>query len=43
VIHNDKATGRVVVIETVHPAQDVIRVPIETARSTREPERIILF
>jgi hypothetical protein len=43
VVDNDTATGRVVVIETLHTAQDIIRVSIETASSARQPERIILF
>jgi hypothetical protein len=41
-IDSDKATGRIV-IETVHGVQDIIRVSIETARSTRQPERVIMF
>jgi hypothetical protein len=36
-------TGRVLVIETVHAAQDIIRVSIETAKSARQPEPIIIF
>jgi hypothetical protein len=36
-------TGRVVVIETMHAAADVIRVSIETAPSPRVPERVIAF
>jgi hypothetical protein len=36
-------TGRVLVIETLHAAEGMIRVSIETARSARIPERIIAF
>jgi hypothetical protein len=43
VIENGATTGRVVVVETVHAAQDIIRISIETARSARPPERIIVF
>jgi hypothetical protein len=35
-------SGRVLVIETLHTAEDVIRVSIETVRSAT-PERIIAF
>jgi hypothetical protein len=42
VIDTTTPTGRVV-IETVHAAQDIIRVSIETARSAGQPERIITF
>jgi hypothetical protein len=43
VIHTNATTGHVVVIETVHTAQDIIRVSIETARSAGLPERVIVF
>jgi hypothetical protein len=36
-------TGRVLVIETLHAAEDIIRVSIETARSAGLPERVIVF
>jgi hypothetical protein len=36
-------TGRVLVIETLHTAEDIIRVSIETARSARIPEQTIAF
>ena len=36
-------TGRVLVIETLHAAEDIIWVSIETARSARQPERVIMF
>jgi hypothetical protein len=36
-------TGRVLVIETLHAAEDIIRVSIETTRSARLPEQIIAF
>jgi hypothetical protein len=39
----NRTTGRVVVFETVHTAQDVIRISIETARFARLPERVIVF
>ena len=42
VIDHRTATGRVVVIETAHAAEDVIRVSIETVVS-RLPERVIAF
>jgi hypothetical protein len=42
-IDSDTAIGHVVIIETVHPAEDVIRVSIETVRSARLPERVIMF
>jgi hypothetical protein len=41
-IDSDTATGRVV-IETIHGAQNIIRVSIEAARSTRQPEKVIIF
>jgi hypothetical protein len=42
VIATSAHTGRVLVIETLHAAEGMIRVSIETARSAR-PERIIAF
>jgi hypothetical protein len=36
-------SGRVLVIETLHAAEDIIRVSIETAQSARLPEQIIAF
>jgi hypothetical protein len=36
-------TGRVLVIETLHAAEDIIRVSIETVRSVGQPERVIAF
>jgi hypothetical protein len=42
VIEHATATGRAVVIETVHTAQDIIRVSIEPAVS-RPSERVIAF
>jgi hypothetical protein len=43
IIDRATATGRVVVVETVHAAEDIIRVSIEMARAARQPERIIVF
>jgi len=43
VIEHATGSGRVVVIETVHAAEDVIRVSIETARAAWQPERVIAF
>ena len=43
VIEHATASGRVVVIETVHAAEDVIRVSIEPARAAWQPERVIVF
>ena len=43
VIDADATTGRVVVIETLRADQDIVRVSIETARSERLPERVIVF
>ena len=43
VMTTNAQTGRVLVIETVHAAQDIIRVSIETARSAGLPERVIVF
>jgi hypothetical protein len=40
---NSTTPARVLVVETVDAAQDVIRISIETGRSSREPERIIVF
>jgi hypothetical protein len=34
---------RVVIFETMHAAQEVIRISIETASHARQPERIIAF
>jgi hypothetical protein len=42
VIATSAHTGRVLVIETLHAAEGMIRVSIETARSAK-PERIIAF
>lgn len=42
-IEHATGAGRVVVIETVHAAEDVIRVSIETARAEWQPERVIAF
>lgn len=36
-------SSRVLIIETLHAAEDIIRVSIETARSQRLPERVIVF
>ena len=40
---NDTSAGRIVVVETVHSAQDIIRISIETAGHARQSEPIILF
>jgi hypothetical protein len=43
VLATNAQTGRVLVIETLHTAEDIIRVSIETVTSPRLPERIITF
>ena len=42
VLATNAKTGRVLVIETLHAAEDIIRVSIETVTSRRLPERIIM-
>ena len=36
-------TDRVVVIDSGYAVQDIIRISIETVRSARLPERVIMF
>lgn len=43
VMKNDTTSGRVVVVETVHATEEIVRVSIETARYARQPEQIIVF
>jgi hypothetical protein len=43
VMDTNASTDRVVVIDTVHAAQDIIRISIETVKSARLPERVIMF